>query len=59
MLGNVIPYAGDGYLDLICHVETATAAIRCDTTHLEIVGTLTDGTPLWSQDEIKVTGCRR
>jgi hypothetical protein len=50
---------GDGYLDLICQVETATAAIRCDSTHLEIVGTLTDGTPLWSQDEIKVTGCRR
>ncbi len=50
---------GDGYLDLICQVETATADIRCDTTHLEIVGTLTDGTPLWSQDDIKVTGCRR
>ena len=49
---------GDGYLDLICLADTALTEVACTTTHLEIRGTLLDGTPLFSQDEVHVTGCR-
>jgi len=49
---------GDGYLDLICLADTTLTEVACTTTHLEIRGTLLDGTPLFGQDEVHVTGCR-
>jgi hypothetical protein len=50
---------GDGRLDLVCHADTQLTAVGCDTTVLVATGRLTSGVRFVSQDDVKVTGCRR
>lgn len=49
----------DSYADLVCRFDTQAAQLTCATTEAILTGYLADGTPLESQDPVKVTGCKK